>query len=214
MYWRLKCLAFRALDIVPGGDALHAFAQRHITARYFRQLSPANLASHRYHVDNYLKLGRTGTALEFGAGGGLSAALLLSAAGATVYAYDISRLANIERINHLIRTYRKLGIEGEWRELESMEDLARHYRIHYVAPGDARATGLPPRSVDYFYSMSCLEHIPVVVLTSSDADVLKAYKLKASCYVKKPVMFKEFIETIKAVDEFWLTVVKLPPQGS
>ena len=61
-----------------------------------------------------------------------------------------------------------------------------------------------------------LEHIPVVVLTSSDADadVLKAYKLKASCYVKKPVMFKEFIETIKAVDEFWLTVVKLPPQGS
>lgn len=61
-----------------------------------------------------------------------------------------------------------------------------------------------------------LEHIPVVVLTSSDADadVLKAYKLKASCYVKKPVMFKEFIETIKAVDEFWLTVVKLPPQPS
>ncbi len=61
-----------------------------------------------------------------------------------------------------------------------------------------------------------LEHIPVVVLTSSnaDTDVLKAYKLKASCYVQKPVMFKEFIETIKAVDEFWLTVVKLPPQPS
>ena len=61
-----------------------------------------------------------------------------------------------------------------------------------------------------------LEHIPVVVLTSSDADadVLKAYKLKASCYVKKPVMFKEFIETIKAVDDFWLTIVKLPRQAS
>jgi chemotaxis family two-component system response regulator Rcp1 len=61
-----------------------------------------------------------------------------------------------------------------------------------------------------------LEHIPVVILTSSDADadVLKAYKLKASCYVKKPVMFKEFIETIKAVDEFWLTIVKLPRQNS
>ena len=57
-----------------------------------------------------------------------------------------------------------------------------------------------------------LEHIPVVVLTSSeaDSDILKAYKLKANCYVKKPVMFQEFLQTIKTIDDFWLTVVKLP----
>ena len=57
-----------------------------------------------------------------------------------------------------------------------------------------------------------LEHIPIVVLTSSDADadVLKAYKARANCYVKKPVMFQEFLNTIKVIDEFWLTVVKLP----
>ena len=160
MNWRLKCLAFHALDILPGGDALHAFAQRYVTSRYFRRLSEANLESHRYHVDNYLKLGRAGTALEFGAGGSLSAALMLSAAGATVYAYDIARLANVERINYVIRSFKARGMAGDWRELATMEDLERHYRIRYVAPGDVRATRLPAGSVDYMYSMSCLEHIP------------------------------------------------------
>jgi CheY-like chemotaxis protein len=61
-----------------------------------------------------------------------------------------------------------------------------------------------------------LEHIPIVVLTSSDADVdiLKAYKAKANCYVKKPVMFQEFLSTIKLIDDFWLTVVKLPREAA
>ena len=61
-----------------------------------------------------------------------------------------------------------------------------------------------------------LNHIPVVVLTSSDADadVIRAYKLQASCYVKKPVMFREFLETIKAIDAFWLSVVKLPHEAA
>ena len=171
MNWRLKCLAFRALDIVPGGDALHAWAQRHVTSRYFRTLSDANIESHRYHMDNYLKLGRTGTALEFGAGGSLSAALMLSAAGATVYAYDIARLANVERINHVIRGYRARGMAGEWPELATLDDLERLYRVRYVAPGDVMATGLPARSVDYMYSMSCLEHIPVEQLPGVLAEL-------------------------------------------
>ncbi|MBI3768338.1 MAG: response regulator [Deltaproteobacteria bacterium] len=57
-----------------------------------------------------------------------------------------------------------------------------------------------------------LEHIPIVVLTSSDADVdvMRAYKAKANCYVKKPVLFQEFLATIKVIDDFWLSVVKLP----
>jgi two-component system, chemotaxis family, response regulator Rcp1 len=57
-----------------------------------------------------------------------------------------------------------------------------------------------------------LAHIPIVVLTSSDADadILKAYQAKANCYVKKPVMFQEFLNTIKLLDDFWLTVVRLP----
>jgi DNA-binding NarL/FixJ family response regulator len=54
------------------------------------------------------------------------------------------------------------------------------------------------------------------VLTSSDADVdiLKAYQAKANCYVKKPVMFQEFLNTIKLLDDFWLTVVRLPKDAA
>ncbi len=58
-----------------------------------------------------------------------------------------------------------------------------------------------------------LRTIPVVVLTSSQAerDVLQVYALQASCYVTKPVGFEQFLEVVKAVEGFWLTVVKLPP---
>ncbi|MDP6357077.1 MAG: response regulator [Planctomycetota bacterium] len=57
-----------------------------------------------------------------------------------------------------------------------------------------------------------LEHIPVVVLTSSEAeeDVLKSYKLKANAYLAKPVEFPKFMDLIKSLNCFWLTFVKLP----
>jgi len=57
-----------------------------------------------------------------------------------------------------------------------------------------------------------LEHIPVVVLTTSEAqaDVLKSYKLQANSYITKPVDLHQFIEVIRVVEDFWLTVVRLP----
>jgi len=57
--------------------------------------------------------------------------------------------------------------------------------------------------------------IPVVVLTISGAeeDVLRAYNLHANCYITKPVDFVRFMEVVRHVEEFWLTVVKLPPHG-
>ncbi len=59
-----------------------------------------------------------------------------------------------------------------------------------------------------------LKVIPVVVLTTSQAekDVLRAYALQASCYVTKPVDFQQFLQVIRAVEGFWLSVVKLPPE--
>jgi len=59
-----------------------------------------------------------------------------------------------------------------------------------------------------------LKVIPVVVLTTSQAekDVLQAYALQASCYVTKPVDFQRFLEVVEALEGFWLTVVKLPPE--
>lgn len=61
-----------------------------------------------------------------------------------------------------------------------------------------------------------LRSIPVVVLTTSDADsdVLTAYDLKASCYIRKPVDLCQFIEAMRSFDNFWLTWVRLPPNGN
>jgi CheY-like chemotaxis protein len=55
-------------------------------------------------------------------------------------------------------------------------------------------------------------HIPVVVLTTSSAeeDILRSYKLHANAYVSKPVDLDQFITAIRHIDDFFLTVVKLP----
>lgn len=57
-----------------------------------------------------------------------------------------------------------------------------------------------------------LRRIPVVVLTTSrdEADVLRAYDLHANCYITKPVDFNRFMEVVKSIEDFWLTVVRLP----
>ncbi|HZQ51168.1 MAG TPA: response regulator [Bryobacteraceae bacterium] len=57
-----------------------------------------------------------------------------------------------------------------------------------------------------------LRNIPVIVLTTSEADedISQAYDLYANCYVKKPVEMQRFIEMIQSVEEFWLNVVRLP----
>ena len=57
-----------------------------------------------------------------------------------------------------------------------------------------------------------LKHIPVVVLTTSKAeeDVVRSYNLHANCYVKKPTDLDEYMEVIRACENFWLHVVRLP----
>lgn len=59
-----------------------------------------------------------------------------------------------------------------------------------------------------------LRRIPVIVLTSSRAeqDVLSAYELAANSYVTKPVMADEFIRAVRILEEYWLTIVRLPPK--
>jgi two-component system, chemotaxis family, response regulator Rcp1 len=61
-----------------------------------------------------------------------------------------------------------------------------------------------------------LRRIPVVVLTTSHAeeDVLKVYDLHANCYITKPVDFEQFMTVVRSIENFWLTVVKLPPNGN
>ena len=59
-----------------------------------------------------------------------------------------------------------------------------------------------------------LRRIPVVVLTSSIAeeDIIRTYDLHANCYVTKPLELGSFMEMVKAIQEFWVGIVRLPPK--
>ncbi len=59
-----------------------------------------------------------------------------------------------------------------------------------------------------------LRNIPDVILTSSQAeqDILRAYDLHANCYVSKPVDLDQFITVVHSIENFWFTIVKLPPE--
>ncbi len=57
-----------------------------------------------------------------------------------------------------------------------------------------------------------LKHLPVVILTTSqaEADIIGSYNLGANCYIPKPVGLKEFGRVVRAIKEFWFTIVLLP----
>ncbi|WP_019960158.1 response regulator [Woodsholea maritima] len=69
--------------------------------------------------------------------------------------------------------------------------------------------------LDIVKSDEDLRTIPVVVLTSSEAerDILESYKLHANSYMTKPVDVQKFVEVAGAIEDFWFTVVVLPPEG-
>lgn len=57
-----------------------------------------------------------------------------------------------------------------------------------------------------------LKHIPVIVLTTSDApeDIETAYRLQANCYVTKPNGFDEFVAVVRSIENFWTSVARIP----
>jgi CheY-like chemotaxis protein len=59
-----------------------------------------------------------------------------------------------------------------------------------------------------------LRTIPVVVLTTSkaDEDILRSYSLHANCYVTKPMGLQQFLDVVRSIEDFWFTIVKLPPR--
>jgi chemotaxis family two-component system response regulator Rcp1 len=60
-----------------------------------------------------------------------------------------------------------------------------------------------------------LKRIPVIVLTTSSAeeDIMKSYSEYANSYITKPINLEQFIKVIRSIEDFWLTIVKLPPNG-
>jgi hypothetical protein len=157
--WRLKCVAFQALEYLPGGRVLYRIAQKYVTGNHLFVVTDAYLRLHQFHVTQYQRV-HPGRALEFGGGRHFLSPLLLSNAGAIeVLVYDIQRLSSPAQINHTIRQL-KGRVPGEWPEIRDWADLERIYRIRYLAPGDARATGLSDACISFFCSTSTLEHIP------------------------------------------------------
>jgi len=61
-----------------------------------------------------------------------------------------------------------------------------------------------------------LQHIPIVIMTISQAeeDILKSYNLHANCYISKPIDLNQFVKIIRSIEDFWFSVVKLPPKNT
>lgn len=59
-----------------------------------------------------------------------------------------------------------------------------------------------------------LKHLPVIMLTtsSSEQDIMQSYKNHANCYITKPVNVDEFLKAVVEIEQFWISIVKLPPK--
>ena len=100
-------------------------------------------------------------------------------------------------------------------------DFLRHRDEHETAPSpdlvllDLNLPGKDGRDVlKEIKGDDKLRMIPVVVLTSSEAetDLIKAYSEHANCFISKPVDFEGFAAVIRSIENFWFTVVRLPPR--
>lgn len=60
---------------------------------------------------------------------------------------------------------------------------------------------------------SCLSSIPVIIISTSQSEeeILNSYRLHANCFISKPVDLNHFIEIVQAIDSFWFSVARLPP---
>ena len=175
MRWEVKALIQQALSHVPRGERLNYALQRHLlhslpaSDEAFRR--KANRAFQ--HYDAFVELGPSRPAsqavfYEFGAGWDLAVQLVYWALGVerqTVV--DIRPIMRIELVNDTVAKLERL--RGEWdrdlrspgaADLRSADDLQERFGITYLAPCDARATGLPSESLDFVSSTDTAEHVP------------------------------------------------------
>jgi hypothetical protein len=168
MDWRLKALAFHALD-VPGGAAVHHFLQRYVTRTWPRPSArlDSTIAIAQRAIELYTKHAGTTPAsvIEIGAGRDLAVPLALRKQGvAEVTSIDLDRLASLDLIAHAARHI--LGsddIAKSWNEIEQ-------FGIHYRAP----CSTVPDAIADCTCSNEVLEHVPVDQLPSLLQGLRKA----------------------------------------
>jgi SAM-dependent methyltransferase len=186
MRWLAKAALQRGLGLLPQGERLNYVFQRHVarslpaSESVFRR----KFARARQHLRAFEEHGpgvpaNEAVFYEFGAGWDLNIALSYAALGVgRQVLVDIRPSVRLELVNHSLRTF-----EGLWDELEgeagralrpldgpvaTTAELEERFGIRYLAPRDARATGLAEASVDFVSSTDTCEHIP-------DADLARIF---------------------------------------
>jgi SAM-dependent methyltransferase len=179
MRWVAKAALQNVFACFPGGDNLNYVFQHRITKHYPRNetdfLHWINLAAQ--HCDIFLKYGSVknlsdATLYEFGTGWDLLIPLAYCAFGVDCQKLvDIRRLVRLELINDVLRRFAaskgklEASLNRPLRDLgrlpiKSISELEQRFGITYLAPLDARNTGLQPSSIDFVSSTATLEHIP------------------------------------------------------
>jgi SAM-dependent methyltransferase len=165
--WRTKARLQKVLSALPSGYRLNYLLQRYVTRSLprpeaeLRQIiatAERHLAAVSAHLDKPIREARF---FEFGAGYDLAEPLCASTMGVTDrLLYDIRPIARVSVVLRTAEALRELGIDvpGSVHDPRLDEYLASS-SLRYVAPGDARATGLAPASIDACTTTSVLEHI-------------------------------------------------------
>lgn len=180
MDWKRKSALFRLLSAMPLGDALHFQLQRRVTRQWPRPtqaLDELLVAARRIWEASD---GHHDHLLEIGAGRDLAVAVALRMLGARhVRCVDVSRLAGCDLISHAARHMAsRLGMHApalrNWRDVEE-------FGISYLAPATLQQAALEPASVDCFYSVDTLEHIPPAELPGVFKEARRILKGDGVC---------------------------------
>ncbi|WP_080752087.1 class I SAM-dependent methyltransferase [Bradyrhizobium japonicum] len=180
MDWRLKALAFRALDL-PGGDRAHYLVQRHVTRTWPRPVKTLNALAGRARdlLQDYGRHvgGAPESVLEVGAGRDLAVPLALRRLGVKhITAVDVNRIGKLDLVQHAADALLAKQVRfATWQELEQFG--IRYLAPHYVTPDDDQ--------IDCSCSNEVLEHVPpdqLVVLLRALRSVTKKLTVHSIAY--------------------------------
>lgn len=179
MNWKKKARIFAVLSKIPMGDEIHFLLQRYVTNEWPRRpevLEKLFVAAQRLlkETDGRFDLQHS-QFVEIGAGRDLAVATALCLMGVKkVTCIDITRLAKPELVAHAAQ-YMALKLGKSCPKLKTWEDLEA-LGISYVAPADMVSVGLPSESIDCFYTVDTLEHIPRLDMEKIFVEVKRILK--------------------------------------
>ena len=179
MRWLAKAALQRGLSLLPAAERANYVLQRRVTRTLpaendvYRRKFDRAIEHFRAFVDHADGPSPRGAVFyEFGAGWDVFIPLVFSALGVgKQIVTDVALHARVELVNHALAwlAARRAGLETRaglaldavaLAPIDDMSDVERRFRIAYLAPRDARATGLPSQAVDFVSSTSTLEHVP------------------------------------------------------